>query len=669
MNLPGIPEALVMLFLLSSYGWGVLCRRFCDRRVCRYYSLTAVLGLAALNALGGVLNLVRGATSPVLFLLMFAGAGMAGRDLLKRRPWSAWFRRRAKQTEGTARTGTDLLPWLLAFGAGIGACLALAPTTVFNPHDDFHTYSARVARLVQTGSVGGSLFDATALDSFGSQSFFQGFFLPGWDITLLNAFDAVACFNLCLLLVAELSFRRRLPWYVGALGVICVMAINPQYVNISPLYSGALVITGLVLAGGILARSSGTREKNRGWRLELTLALLASVLVTLKPTLAFFAFFYLVALYLILLLKVRDRKAVLKSAMAVGLLIVLFVLPWALIHLPLLGKARQLGKQLEDVATLAPQYPSIAAHEIPALCSFAPLLFGDNIAAFNLLVSICSGVGLVCLGVGWRRCADRRALELLSVAAVGVAVPAVYLWNAHLFPVGWAIRYSCPVLIGCYPIACLGYLHRGRPGSAGYHRKIMLSAGLIVAAVVIFAGTFISRIQRAVTDRTLLSFPLTRDISDYSTSIVSREEMLYCQSVQSRMIAGSTALVWTVAPFQLNFRRNRLFTVSEPGLTNPVLHFPAGADLESLRQYLRNWGIRYVMIETSGAAVNDAEVLGVYLKAKHSVYRKLADYSIYFRKSLLDLAERSRVLYSDGRMLLFELGEAPNAAKSVPADR
>jgi hypothetical protein len=135
------------------------------------------------------------------------------------------------------------------------------------------------------------------------------------------------------------------------------------------------------------------------------------------------------------------------------------------------------------------------------------------------------------------------------------------------------------------------------------------------------------------------------------------------------MEAGSTALVWTVAPFQFDFSRNRLFTVTAAGLINPALYFPAGVDLESLRSYLRNWGIRYILIETSGDAAKDAEVGGTYSNAKLSVYRKLVDYSIYFQKSLAGLAKGSRVLHSDGRMLLFELDEAPNPAKSVPADR
>src|SRR5256885_6413693 len=152
---------------------------------------------------------------------------------------------------------------------------------------------------------------------------------------------------------------------------------------------------------------------------------------------------------------------------------------------------------------------------------------------------------------------------------------------------------------------------------------------------------------------------MNRDFDGYSTYMTSPNAMLYYRSVQSRMEADSTGLAWIVAPFQLDFRRNRIFSVSEPGLINPALHFPAGADLDSLRNYLRKWGIRYILIETSGAAVKDVARLELYLNAKHSVYRKLGAYGIYFRKSLLALAQRSRVLSSDGSTLLFELDEKP----------
>jgi hypothetical protein len=73
---------------------------------------------------------------------------------------------------------------------------------------------------------------------------------------------------------------------------------------------------------------------------------------------------------------------------------------------------------------------------------------------------------------------------------------------------------------------------------------------------------------------------------------------------------------------------------------------------------LREWGIRYVLIETKGGAVREERDLKELLNSEFASYRKLGDYAIYFRQSLMALAERSRFRHFDGRMLLFELEPA-----------
>src|SRR6266540_4390197 len=103
MNLAGFPGALVTLFLLSAYGWGRLCRQFCDIRILKFHSLSAVLGLALLNFIGGLLNLLKWATAPVLFTLMLAGSVFAGVSLIKTRPWRAFSS--TARTDGGASKG------------------------------------------------------------------------------------------------------------------------------------------------------------------------------------------------------------------------------------------------------------------------------------------------------------------------------------------------------------------------------------------------------------------------------------------------------------------------------------------------------------------------------------------------------------------------------------
>ena len=206
-------------------------------------------------------------------------------------------------------------------------------------------------------------------------------------------------------------------------------------------------------------------------------------------------------------------------------------------------------------------------------------------------------------------------------------------------------------------VCCLRFC-RAAISREGYQRGILLSSILMAGVILMFATNLWFRVRRAVEERTLLSFPLTQPYIDLMKYMVSEEESTYTRAIQTRMEPGAGALIWIVAPFHLNFRRNRLLLASESGLTSPALHFPAGVSLESLNDYLHKWGIRYVVIETRGGAVREENDLRELLKSKFPSYRKVGDYAIYFRKSLLTLAERSRFRYFDGRMLLFELEPA-----------
>jgi hypothetical protein len=657
MDLPAFPAVLVSLFLLSAYGWGRLCRTLSDRRVCRYYSLTVVLGIAALNAIGGLLNLLKWATSPVLLLLLLTGAALAAVDLLKRRPWRACFRRGAAERQGVVSLAKPLLPFGLVFVGGTTACLTLLPTTVFDIADDFHTYVPRAVRMAQTGSVGGNAFDMSGVDSFGSQSFFHGFFLFGWDIRLLNAFDAVICFALCLQLVAEVCVRWRLPWFVNALAVGSVMSINPQYVNISPLYSSALFIGSLVICGAFLERTWGAGRVNRGFRPEITLALIVATLVALKLTVAIFASIYLVILYALGLARTKDRRNVLTSGLIAGLITIGIVLPWVLTHVPTLEQARRLGLEFSEKATLAEKYPSMAAHDIAGLFTADRLFYGDYPLSYHILAVICFVIGMMSL-FGWlRRPGCPQASGLGSLIAIGFAVPTVYLLNAHLFAADTAIRYSCPMFIGCAAIACVSYLRFARVPRFRDHRRVVFQMSVLMGIVIlIFGSTFWSRVVRAIEQRTILAYPVSRGDLELSSHAVSRNQALYFQSIQNRMEPGTTALVWIVAPFQLDFRRNRLFVVSLSGLISPGLHFPAGADFMSLKDYLRQWGIHYVLLETRGADGDEIALhLQWMLRRKYAEKRMKGDYGIYFRDNLLALANRSRIVYTDKSFLLMEL--------------
>src|SRR5437868_4941248 len=78
---------MVALFLLSIYGWGRITRRFLDRRIFIFHLLTAVLGLAFFGFIGGLLNLLHLARTPVLLVLLVIGLAVTTRHVLRQKPW------------------------------------------------------------------------------------------------------------------------------------------------------------------------------------------------------------------------------------------------------------------------------------------------------------------------------------------------------------------------------------------------------------------------------------------------------------------------------------------------------------------------------------------------------------------------------------------------------
>src|SRR6266487_6106100 len=98
--------ATVVLFLISAYGWGRLCKFLADVQFSRFHSLALILGLAFLNAIGGLLNFFGWATAPTLLGLLLGGTVLAGVDALRNPPW-----RTVSLLSGSGSGGFTVLGW------------------------------------------------------------------------------------------------------------------------------------------------------------------------------------------------------------------------------------------------------------------------------------------------------------------------------------------------------------------------------------------------------------------------------------------------------------------------------------------------------------------------------------------------------------------------------
>src|SRR6185503_1740316 len=116
-------------------------------------------------------------------------------------------------------------------------------------------------------------------DSLGAQSFFHALFMPQLDVRMVHMFDGVGCLAVALLVGAEVAVVWRVPTLAALLTVVAVVPINPQSVNISPLYSGAVAAMALMLAGAAnlaVTASPDSRDKYHG---EVMIGLLAALLI------------------------------------------------------------------------------------------------------------------------------------------------------------------------------------------------------------------------------------------------------------------------------------------------------------------------------------------------------------------------------------------------------
>ena len=504
---------VVGLFLFSAFGWGRLMRRFVDRRIFLFHSLTAILGLALLGLLGGILNLLHLVGTPAWLGLFAIGLVSASRYLLRQRPWQRHSFPRAS------------IPLWVAPGLAVAAAWLLLPGSVFNLADDFHTYVTRAMRMAQTGSIAGSAFDSLGLDSLGSPSFFHCFFLLASGVEALNGFDAVACFALCLLLIAELSLRWRMSWWLGLSAMLGLVSINPQYVNISPLYAGAAGILALMVCGTLAGRSLIGNRCLSWSKLAVPMGLLGAWLITMKVTLAFFVAIYLALLLLILLVASVNRLAILKTAAASGVVLFAGVLPWALLPAPAILQARQAGGSLIATAPLALKYPSVTARDTSLLFDPIALLYGDTPVFYLAVCGVAFAIGVAGLVHWLRKRSEKRLCGMAAVAAAGIAMLALLFFNSHVFPIAMAIRYSCPVVIGGTFFVVLGFIRsRTRPGTSSRAR---LSEGLTMACVLLivaFNETFLERLDMARQNRTLLAYGCNHVYSDHCREMISAAE-------------------------------------------------------------------------------------------------------------------------------------------------
>ncbi|MBM4269163.1 MAG: hypothetical protein FJ144_21575 [Deltaproteobacteria bacterium] len=656
--------ALVALILLAlaSWGWGRALAAACHRGETTPAAYDVALGLACLNVLGGVLNALHLATRAGLLLVALLGVVLAVLALTRLAP----SRGAASATRSLPleRAAAGVILLFTAFFAW-----TLLPASVMNVHDDFQTYLPRPLRMLATGTLGGNAFDALGADGLGTQALFQALFATVLPLADVNAFDAVFCFGTGAFLVLAIARKLALPPGFAAIAVLTFVLFNPQYVNVSPIYSGSVMIAASFLASGFVLEAL-RREDRRAFRLAaIPLGLFAGTLVGLKATLAPFAPLQLVVLLAAALaLRAPWRHLASAAAVTAGAAL-LAVVPWLIVILPAYLRAQDASVAFAADATLAASHPTIAADALAALFTRKALFYGGSHLQYNAIVAFVLVAGVVAATAVLVAARARHARTaplassgalVLGIAAGCLPVAAVYLLNGHLFDPSAAVRYACPILLATFPAAGLAFAHV----ALAFRKPWPIGAAVAIVTLVVvdgvllatFAPVFVKRVRQAAVSHTLLAYPFDQKTLDFTVEALGETTAKRVRTIQETIPPGEAALAWMETPFHLDFARNEVSTLSEPGIVNPWLGFPAGASPERLAEYLRALDIRFVVLDVEGHAVKTPKKIAPLRRSPFPLYRKLADYGIHARRALLDLAKTKTVVYRDDRTVVLDLG-------------
>jgi hypothetical protein len=514
--------------------------------------------------------------------------------------------------------------------------------------------------MLQTGSLGGNPFSHIGFSSLGAQSFMHGMFLTFSSIADINAFDSIICLLLSLGLLRELGKKFGVNMVFILAACALALLINPQYVNVSSLYSGTLMLLGLTYGTMLLTESLAATDSAVVIRAAVPCSLFLAALLSLKTTHVFVAPLFWAASLAGSLLLIKERRRVLLAHFASAAVAIALLIPWITVHLDrYIQKIRYVLAGISYPGFSVPgSGPNLTDKDLVLgyLFSNEASFYGNTFRDFLYInIMLLLALALACWVVRRRRDRRKTVVLLLPLLVLVVSVIGNYLFYFKFasFRAEQFTRYVCPLLIGAAPLAVLlagwlwreGFQRRGE--KANLHQTPLVLGGLLLgcqlAVAGMFLGTFVERIKLAENNGTLISFPLANNprYLDYNAYALSNEAANRISWLQNLVPAGETIFAWVSLPMHLDYGRNHIFPTAEFGLSNPLLVMPLTEGASGMRRFFQQRGIRYFIWEYQGYGIKpQAQLKGLQRE---------------FIRILTEMIPASRILYNDGSTIVFEI--------------
>lgn len=649
-NMLGILVFLVF-FAASLFGWGVAFRAI-FRLPVGGVPTTVVLGLSFLVFIGGLANLGGIAYSEVLLVLLVCGMGATLFDAFRFvRALPEGSRSFAIRSALSFSRSTAIVFLLIAVAAAFAIVTQLRPSA-YNIHDDLQKYFYLPVKMLDTGSVFGSATSAVGSETFGGAAFLHGFLVAWFPIAFINGMDAVLGLLLCLFLVVQLTGESRARNLIGCvLCLLLVVVVDPQYVNVSPLYLAAAAMMGAI---GCIAVPDEVRRGEVGS--AAAVGVVCACLGALKTSYLLFGSLFIPLVMLSFLCGGLGFKAAFGWAFRASVCFLLFLAPWLLLHAPNFVSALSaqdartfyLGNLPRMSADMSAFDAFYAAHI--EFFSFESTQYGASVSAYTLLGLAGIAVGVLAAMAGSRHengGRDRFLILFLSLLFPIAFFVFVSRLSLVLSGVETAVRYSTPyaigVVTGVFALASRAIQAPVDGKPAALRLSIFAAAALVPLAI--FSTPFSARVEKTYALKSALSFlhPSYADTyANYVNGVLEGETWRSVAAAQNAVPPGVKMVAWIDAPFLLDFRRNAIQEVDIAGLATG---------------WARISDVSYFVWQYSGYATRKRRDYEAAIVGPGAYDRRVASIALAFAERLGIVGGAGEVLYNDGSIVVFKVQE------------
>jgi hypothetical protein len=628
----------LMVFLgCGLFGWGAAAR-WAMRLPAGTWPMTVAIGLAVWIAIGGVLNLAHAAYPAVIGALLAAGCGVMVWSLA----WNLWdaiVQARTIDPKASKQGAGTLYPavWLSLAAAITGfAVMTQAAPTMYDYGDDYQRYFGYAVRMVQTGTLAGSPLNTLGAE-MGGQAFLHGLFVGYLPLGAINAADAVFCFGLMVLLAGSIALRRPPAIPASLIAMAVVWLLEPQYVNVSALYSGA-ALTFAAVSLGIDKREYAT-PGGGAFSSAAANGLIYASLVALKTTFVLFVLLHFLFGTVCDVIATRRVGAVAKQALATAFWGLVFIAPWVALYSPLYWTAFTAPIDPLPIATPVPAVETID------LLAVKPLIYGGSYAEYTFAVA----TFLLCGAAMFVRYGFQPGVA--RFAATCIAVPCTYLVmvlavGPELSGYDPALRHFLPTLIGALPailVLCAA--------SSSVKERPVVFPRMCAALVAILAfwsvPGFLVRCHYLFRTGSMLAYLRNSEADAAGSLVVTVRDMIEkpvlsqkLAEMQRQVPAGEPLVAWIETPFLLDYSRNPIIDADLAGLANPWSRTPPAS---------------YVLWQYAGLGVRLPKDYAAQMQGpgRHESY--LTARGLVYASRLQNLLPRVQVVANDGGLVLLRI--------------